>query len=118
MKLVKETRYLEVFETEPFQAFGASGGFKPGCTCRWRLYVGFEREHDEQYRRPAVTALFTVLLPLCAGNEETYFLEWLETSRYYDAESAQLIRDEFMGVLQELHPPGSHSEPQAQQARD
>src|SRR6187549_1959238 len=111
MKLVMNTEHLQVFQTEPVHAFGT---FAP-MHFRHRLYVGFERDVSrEPNRRPAVTALFTVG-GVATEDPDWHFLEWLEVSRFYDNESAQVIRDEFMGVLKELHPDMDGSDTEAQE---
>jgi hypothetical protein len=110
------TEHLKVFESGRFQLFGdGEPGWPPKC-----LYVGFVRDAvDDPKRWPAVTALFTVFTRSNDGTD-WYFLEWLETSMYTgetEPLDGQVIRDEFMGVLEELHP-GFVAEPEAQEEDD
>jgi hypothetical protein len=110
-----------VFDAGLFQEFEPS---EPEA-CQRRLYVAFERDmcEIEQFRWTALTALFTTdrerMKKETCGGRDWHFLEWLETSRYYDADPdrAQLLRNEFMGALYELHPDLT-AEPEEQEAED
>lgn len=136
MKLVKTTEHLNVFECGAFHLFERE-------TVERRLFVGFVRDAKKDPKRwPVVTALFSVFDD---DVRAWYCLEWLETSRYTGetdsmfrdfgplknllgvtdrdllrmgrAMDDQVIRDEFMGAIEELYP-GFDAAPERQEAAD
>jgi hypothetical protein len=109
MNRVATTEHLNVFDSGMFPAFDMDSGDvvrgPDDGECLRRMYVGFQRdmpslEADENYRAPAVIALFTVWYS--RSGTPQHFLEWLETSRHYDDDDlAQTLRDEFMAAVEE-----------------
>jgi hypothetical protein len=107
MRLIGKTERLHVFESEPFV-------ISDYYSSQRRFYVGFDPTDAVVHTPlPVVTGLVSFTI-----DTKWAIFDWLETTRMLDEETAQEVRDEFMGLVKDHLPEMYDPDPEAQEGPD